>query len=356
MGVCGAAALLGGCTVVNAMRPAPPDLPLDAKLPATLSFTMSDGVVLPARDWLPAQTPWRGVIVALHGFTDSRDGWEVAAPAFTAAGYAVFAPDQRGFGDTDSRGHWVGTARMVDDAAELVAQMHARYPGLPVILMGESMGGAVAELLAARSSNAPGQGADAYVLLAPAVWGWNQMDPAVAATLIAAYALAPGWEPDPGQVGRNIAASDNWDALMRMGRDPLTLRRPSVAMLRGLVNLMAAAQDASAHLHGRVLMLSGRRDQLVPGRAAAAAWAKLPTNVRRAFYPNGYHLLLRDRDRALVTADILSWLQTPDAWLPSGADAAAGAWQADHAWQAALPPATPAGHADDTGDDPVWPY
>ena len=43
-------------------------------------------------------------------------------------------------------------------------------------------------------------------------------------------------------------------------------------------------------------------------------------------------------------------------WLPSGADAAAGAWQADHAWQAALPPATPAGHADDTGDDPVWPY
>ena len=313
---------------------------------------MSDGAILPARDWLPPAQPWRGVILALHGFTDSRDGWEVSAPAFAAAGYALFAPDQRGFGDTASRNHWAGTTRMVNDAAELVAQLRARYPGLPVIVMGESMGGAVATVLAARPNNP----SDATVLLAPAVWGWGQMDPAVAATLLAASALAPGWEPDPGQIGREITASDNIPALMRMGRDPLTLRRPSVAMLRGLVDLMADAQAASAHLHGRVLILSGRRDQLVPPHATAAAWARLPPDIRRGFYPNGYHLLLRDRDRALVIADILSWLQTPDAWLPSGADTAAGAWQADHAWQARLPAATPAGHADDTGADSVWPY
>jgi alpha-beta hydrolase superfamily lysophospholipase len=349
---------LTSCTLVDALAPAPPSLPLDARIPATLSFTMSDGATLPARDWLPSPGhPWRGVMLALHGFTDSRDGWEIPAPSFAAAGYAVFAPDQRGFGDTASRGHWAGTSRMVNDAAELVAQLRARYPGLPVIVIGESMGGAVAAVLAAR----PGHVADAYVLSAPAVWGWQQMDPAVVATLVAADAIAPAWEPDPGQVGRNIAASDNYPALIRLGRDPLTLRRPSVAMLRGLVDLMSDAQAASAHLHGanlntKVLILSGGRDQLVPGHAAAAAWAKLPPDIRRAFYPSGYHLLLRDRDRALVIADILSWLNDPTAWLPSGADTAAAAWQSDHAWQSREPAATPAGHFDDTGAQPAWPY
>jgi alpha-beta hydrolase superfamily lysophospholipase len=344
---------LSNCAVVEALRPAPPDAPLDAPVPAALRFRMPDGAVLPARRWLPAPgVALQGVILALHGYTDSRDAWEVPAPAFTAAGYAIYAPDQRGFGDAPDRGGWAGSARMVDDAAELVARLRAKYPGVPVIVLGESMGGAVALLLAAR----PGTHADAYVLESPAVWGWDQMDPAVAATLLAADAVAPGWTPDPGRLGENIAASDNYAALERMGRDPLTLRRPSVASLRGLVDLMAAAQAASASLHGRVLILDGRRDQLVPAPATAAAWAKLPPGVRRAFYPNGYHLLLRDHERALVIADILSWLRNPGAWLPSGADVAAGAWEADHAWQARDPVLTPAGRADTDFSAQVWPY
>lgn len=314
---------------------------------------MSDGAVLPARAWRPpAGTQWQGVILALHGYMDSRDAWEVPAPAFTEAGYALYAPDQRGFGGAPDRGGWAGARRMVDDAAELAAQLRARYPGLPIIVMGESMGGAVAALLAAR----PGHSADAYVLAAPAVWGWDQMDPAVAATLMAVDAVAPGWSPGPGRLGENIAASDNYAALLRLSRDPLTLRRDTIGSLRGLVDLMAAAQAASGELHGRVLILSGRRDQLVPPHATAAAWAKLPPGVRRAFYPNGYHLLLRDRDRALVIADILAWLANPQAWLPSGADAAAGAWTADHAWQGRDPGATPAGHADTDFKRLDWPY
>ncbi len=344
---------LSACTVVDAFRPTPPEAPLNAPIPATLSFRMSDGAILPARDWLPpANTPWQGVILALHGYTDSRDAWEVPAPALAEAGYAIYAPDQRGFGDAPNRGQWPGTERLVDDAAELLAQLRDQHPGLPVVVLGESMGGAVATLLAAR----PGHTADAFILESPAVWGWQQMDPAVAATLVAADTVAPGWAPSPGQVGRDITASDNIPALIRMGRDPLTLRRVSVGNMRGLVDLMAAAQAAAPHVHGRILVLSGRRDQLVPPHATAAAWAKFPASVRRAFYPNGYHLLLRDRDRALVIADITTWLHNPDAWLPSGADVAAGAWTSDHAWQAGEPQATPAGHADTDFSRPDWPY
>jgi len=348
----GLVVLLPGCTALRALRPPPPEGPRDALIPPTLSFTLQDGFTLPARAWLPPPgVPWRGIILGLHGFTDSRDAWELPAPVFAAAGYALYAPDQRGFGATADRGDWAGTDRMVNDAAELVIQLRARHPGLPVTVMGESMGGAVALLLAAR----PGRTADNFVLLAPAVWGWHELGPSLSATLSLANLLAPRWAPDPGRVGQDIYASDNMPALIRLGRDPLTIRAPRVLSTYGLVNLMEAAQQAAPAVHGRVLILSGRRDQLVPPHATADLWANLPPDIRRAFYPHGYHLLLRDTDRALVTTDILAWLATPDAWLPSAADAATAAWSADHAW-APGPTLTPAARFDDTHARPIWPY
>jgi hypothetical protein len=45
-----------------------------------------------------------------------------------------------------------------------------------------------------------------------------------------------------------------------------------------------------------------------------------------AYYPDGYHLLLRDLDRARPIGDIVAWLRDPSAALPSGADRAAEAW------------------------------
>ena len=76
------------------------------------AFVMADGVRLPYREWLPEREPW-AVVLALHGMNDSRDAWEIPAPELNAAGIAVFAPDQRGFGDTAMRwrrmpGRWRG--------------------------------------------------------------------------------------------------------------------------------------------------------------------------------------------------------------------------------------------------------
>ena len=47
-----------------------------------------------------------------------------------------------------------------------------------------------------------------------------------------------------------------------------------------------------------------------------------------AFYPAGYHLLLRDLDRIAPIDDVIAWIRQPNAPLPSGADRAAAAWLA----------------------------
>jgi acylglycerol lipase len=290
---------------------------------------------LPARARMPAGTP-RAVVLALHGFNDSRDAWELSGPVFAAAGVAVFAPDQRGFGATPERGHWVGQERLAADAAAMLRALALPWPGVPLYAMGESMGGALLMVLAASAAAPPVSG---WILLAPAVWGRQQMGPALSAALWVASNVAPGWRLTGHEVPIKVMASDNRDALIRLGRDPLTILATRVDALRGLADLMDAAQDAAPGLPANTLVGYGGRDRLVPPEAMHRAWTRMPGAVRRALYPNGYHLLTRDRDRAEVTGDVLAWMTAPNGWLPSGADASATSWLAAPSGGAGAEPA-----------------
>lgn len=102
-------------------------------------FTLSDGAAIPARVW-KAQGQPRGILLALHGFNDSRDAWEQPAPFFAGQGITVVAPDQRGFGEAPKRGEWAGSDRMVQDVREEIAILQQENPQIPLYLTGESMG------------------------------------------------------------------------------------------------------------------------------------------------------------------------------------------------------------------------
>jgi alpha-beta hydrolase superfamily lysophospholipase len=123
-----------------------------------------------------------------------------------------------------------------------------------------------------------------------------------------------------------VTASDNRAALVRLSADPLTIHATRVDAIKGLVDLMDQALASAPHFHAPALFLYGGHDDLVPPRATAATWRALPAGPVRAFYPDGYHLLLRDKDREAPIGDILAWIRDPDAPLPSGAAQAADEW------------------------------
>jgi acylglycerol lipase len=284
-------------------------------------FIMPDGTTLPYRKWLAEGTP-AAVVLALHGMNDSRDAWELPAPAFAAAGIAVFSPDQRGFGATRSRGRWPGTDGLTADAGVMVRLLRARYPHVRLILMAESMGAAALMVMATQPDPPP---VDGYVLVAPAVWGRSKMNPLMRVSLWLADHTVPGMTVTGGGIVK-VTASDNRQALIRLSTDPLTIRATRIDAIKGLVDLMDQALASAPDFHAPALFLYGGRDELVPPRATAATWRALPADPTLAFSPDGYHLLLRDKHRATPIGDILAWIRDPDASLPSGAEHAAHTW------------------------------
>lgn len=310
--------VLAGC----AAHLAPPGPPVGPPRETPDAFVMPDGMRLPYRVWLPDQKPW-AVMLALHGMNDSRDAWEIPGPDFAAAGIAVFSPDQRGFGDTATRDYWPGTQALVNDARDMAALLHARYPHARLILLGESMGAAELMCLATEPDPPPNA---TYVLVSPAVWSRSEMNPFERGGLWLMAHLLPGFTVT-GQ-SAHVLASDNRQALIRLSRDPLTIHDTRFDTINGLVNLMDAAAAAAPRFTAPSLFLYGGKDELIPPYAMAEVWRALPPGPVRAFYPKGYHLLLRDLERAAPIDDIIDWLLDPTAALPSGAEAAAPAWLA----------------------------
>lgn len=296
----------------------------------------ADGAILPLRRWMPASPP-RAAIVALHGFNDYSKAFEGPAGRLTAHRVAVYAYDQRGFGNAPNRRIWPGTTTLVEDARTALALVKRAHPGIPVYLLGLSMGGAVGLLATTGPASGPGNmagpnaggaTAEGVILVGPAVWGRRHMGVIPRAALWLFARLVP-WFPLTGE-GIGIKPSDNIEMLRALGRDPLVIKQTRLDAIHGLVDLMDAALEAGGRVATPTLILVGTKDELIPRRPTLDLLARLPADapVRAAFYPNGYHMLLRDLDAARVLDDIVAWIDDPAAALPSGADREAERYRA----------------------------
>jgi len=278
---------------------------------------MSDGATLPLRSWLPDGPP-RAVLIALHGMNDYSNAFDAAGKQLAQAGIATYAYDQRGFGQGPHPGVWTGTDTLVRDLKEARDILSARHPGAPVYVLGESMGGAVAMVARAQSEPLPVEGA---ILLAPAVWGRANMNVFERSALwLAAHAMP--WAHLSAE-GIKITPSDNVEMLRALGRDPLVLKKTRADAVWGLVNLMDEAYDEAGRVRGPVLMLYGKKDEIIPKEPSFEVMRRLGPQARIAYYDNGYHMLARDLEGATVIADMAAWIFDRQAPLPSGADESA---------------------------------
>jgi alpha-beta hydrolase superfamily lysophospholipase len=264
------------------------------------------------------------VVVALHGFNDYAQQFDRPAQFWADRGILTYAYDQRGFGDAPQRGVWPGEDVLVQDLRELATLLRARHPGLPLYLLGTSMGGAVVMVAATGPAPPP---YDGLILVAPAVWGRATM-PAVQSVGLDVLAHVIPSFPVHGR-GLDLRPTDNTDVLIEMSRNPKVQKVARWDTLYGVVNLMDSALAATDQLPGPALVLFGDNDEIIPEKPVHGFLQRLPRDTadppRVALYESGFHMLLRDLQAKTVWTDIAAWIADRNAALPSGADLRAAA-------------------------------
>ena len=283
--------------------------------PAQNRMISFDGAELGLTVW-DTDTDPEIVVVGVHGMNDYANAFHMAAPYWAQHGVKTYAYDQRGFGRSVGRGEWPDEELMREDLRTAVRLARETHPDVTLAVVGISMGGAMA--MTAFGSDRPPEGVDRVVFSGPGLRGWGSIPVVQRVALWTSVRVRPGWVVRPPRFVK-IEPSDNVEMLRRMWSDPLGIRTNKIGQVHGVVSLMENAHRAAPNLPENVPMLLtyGAKDIVIPERGVRRTAKKLPSHVRTAYYPNGYHMLLRDLQAELVFDDVLAFLKAPDAPLPS---------------------------------------
>ena len=294
--VAGVSMSLAGCAPTT-QRLGPPVVAAAIK---DKQFEMTDGALLPYRQWGNTQNP-KAIILALHGFNDYSKSFEMPGEWWAKHGLLTLAYDQRGFGAAPRPGIFPAKGVLKSDLETIIALVRSRYPGVPLYLVGESMGAAVVMLAAAD-----GVKVDGIVLGAPAVWGWSTLNPFYSVVLRVMAHIVPRDHVTGNGLG--IVACSNRQVLIDMYRDPLVIKETRIDAVYELVSLMDRAFESAPDMPKRTLMLYGDHDQVVPASAIKSLRKELPDWVSYESIPNGYHMLFRDLDAERVWKIVDRWI------------------------------------------------
>nr|WP_154924141.1 alpha/beta fold hydrolase [Microbacterium testaceum] len=252
----------------------------------------------------------RAVVQLLHGVGEHAGRYGALIEALVADGLTVYADDHRGHGRTGVR-QWGGDRRKLgrlgpgglgaarDAVWTLTQRIRDEHSGLPLVLIGQSWGSFLAQMLLDRHPEAY----DAVVLTGSAL-RWP-------GALNAGDLNAP-WKHQRGS-GMEWLSSDE-----RVGRDfvadPLTTTTP-ILRLFGPIETLKLAGRPRRDL-GRdvpVLLMVGRDDTVGGPRSVhrlADAYRERAglTDVTTRVYSGARHEVFNEVQQVEVRADLLAWL------------------------------------------------
>ncbi|KOT97587.1 lysophospholipase [Streptomyces ardesiacus] len=245
------------------------------------------------REW-PGEAPGH-VALLVHGYGEHSGRYEEVAGVLTGHGAAVYAPDHTGHGRSD------GERVVIEDFEDVVTDVHAvaelaraAHPGLPVVMVGHSMGGLVAARYAQRH---PGELA-ALVLSGPVIGDWE-----LPRRLLALDEI-PDTPVSPASLSRDPAVGAAYAA------DPLVwhgpMKRPTLEAFVRTLETVAGGGDVGAL---PLLWVHGDDDRLVPLPGSRTGVETLSGgNLTERIYPGARHELFNETNRAEVFADLTRFL------------------------------------------------
>ena len=297
----------------------------------TFWLTANDRSRLYVNQWLP-DGPAKAMIMLSHGMAEHSGRYARLAEALCGAGYGLYALDQRGHGRTADEGtlglyaEKDGWNKVVGDLASLNQHIGQQQPGLPIILLGHSMGSYIAQAYLLHHSAS----------LNGAILSGSNFQPV--ALYRAARVIARLERLRQGLRGRsalieflsfgsfNKAFKPNRTAFDWLSRDPDEVDKYIndplcgfrctnqlwIDLLGGLQQISKASNLAQIDPGLPILVMGGECDPVSEGKRLNSLADALRDagcqHLQLTVYPQARHEVFNETNRDAVTADVLAWL------------------------------------------------
>ena len=245
---------------------------------------------LAVREWKPANPAWIALIA--HGYGEHSGRYQWVAERLAGAQALVCVPDHIGHGRSPGdRVYFEDADVLLADLDAVRRELTAEHPGLPIVLIGHSMGG----MLAARYAQHHQGKLSAVVLSGPVLGTWHVLD-------LLEHDEIPDTPIDPNTLSRDLqVGADYLD-------DPLVWHGPyRRATLRAIDDCLLAINEGPA-LELPTLWIHGEDDELVPEADTRTGIDRIRgRDFHEHVYPGARHELFNETNKSEVIADVLNF-------------------------------------------------
>ena len=243
----------------------------------------------PCRSWVDPNEKPIAALLCIHGLGLQSNSYEYFGTEQSKRGLAVYAIDVRGFGSwmkAGGKGN-VNFDEALSDIKQTCESIRAANPGIPLYVLGESMGGAIA----LRAASMYPELIDGLISSVPAGERFNQGKTSmkVFLNLLSGFNVANVGQDIVNQATQNAKLKSQWqgDPLSRLNLSPQEL-----IQFQDFMNMNHEAAKKVASMP--VLFVQGNGDQLVKPEGTWELFNDVASKDKSFFAVPGEHLIFEE--------------------------------------------------------------
>lgn len=270
----------------------------------TNSFMTKDGYQIHTVSWLPEETA-QAVIVLVHGYGEHSARYQHVAEKLVSAGYAVYSLDHRGHGKSEGmRAYFAHINQPVKDLRYYIVSIKEQHPGLPLFIIGHSMGTLISLHYALKY-----QDELTGLVLSGAAVNADETVPVLLQTLarllrsiIPTVPLTPSLPSDAICTDPEVVKKYDTDPLVYRGKWRIGM---GAELLRSGKQLRESAHQITIPL----LILHGEEDEIAPPSGSQVLYDRAnSTDKMLKMWPGMRHEIMNEIGKEEVLGNITKWI------------------------------------------------
>jgi len=262
-----------------------------------------DGSNLYLHEWTPGKSS-KTVILYIHGLGSHGGRLDHWAKRFNEKQVAFVACDQRGHGRTEGkRGGTRHIRQLIGDVQSAVKEVRAKFPGIPLILYGHSLGGNIVLNHATGSD----EKVDGLIVSSPWLRLVNPPSRALVSIAKLLKAIAPGVTLsnalNADDISRDKTEADKYR------EDQLVHDRISVGLFISAEETGLSALKNAGKISCPFLLMHGTGDRITSCEASRELADNAGKQTTLKLWEDGYHELHHEPNRDEVFQFIADWMR-----------------------------------------------